>query len=49
MRPLCCRFMPEGLDENLPVIPVMGVDIIFYGENLADYFKVELGEKSILR
>lgn len=39
------RYMPESLDENPPVISVMGVDIIFYGENLADYFKVELGEK----
>lgn len=39
------RYMPESSDENPPVISVMGVDIIFYGENLADYFKAELGEK----
>lgn len=39
------RYMPEGLDENPPVISVMGVDIIFYGENLVEYFKVEFGEK----
>lgn len=39
------RYMPESSDENPPVISVMGVDIIFYGENLAEYFKVEFGEK----
>lgn len=39
------RYIPVYLDENPPVISVMGVDIIFYGENLAEYFKVEFGEK----
>lgn len=37
--------MPKTLDENPPVISVHGTDIIFYGENLEEYFKIEFGEK----
>ena len=39
------RYMPKTLDENPPVISVNGTDIIFYGENLEEYFKIEFGEK----
>lgn len=37
--------MPETVDDRPPVISVHGVDIIYYGENLEDYFEVEFGEK----
>lgn len=39
------RYMPKTLDENPPVISVHGVDIIYYGEDLEDYFEIEFGEK----
>lgn len=39
------RYMPIVLDENPPVISIHGIDIIYYGENLEDYFNVEFGKK----
>ena len=39
------RYMPIISSENPPVISVHGVDIIYYGEDLEDYFKIEFGEK----
>lgn len=39
------RYMPETVDENPPVISVHGIDIIYYGEDLEDYLKVEFGGK----
>lgn len=39
------RYMPVTGEENPPVLSVHGTDIIYYGENLSDYLKVESGEK----
>ncbi|SHN05782.1 hypothetical protein SAMN02746066_04648 [Anaerosporobacter mobilis DSM 15930] len=39
------RYMPINYSENPPIISVHGVDIIYFGENLGDYFNVEFGEK----
>lgn len=39
------RYMPEISDDRPPVISVHGVDIIYYGEDLEDYFEIEFGEK----
>lgn len=37
--------MPIVLDENPPVISVHNIDLIYYGENLDDYFDIEFGKK----
>lgn len=39
------RYMPIILNNNPPIISIHGVDIIYYGKNVEDYFKVEFGEK----
>lgn len=39
------RYVPMGLNQDPPVISVCGTDIIYYGKNLDDYFKIEFGEK----
>lgn len=40
------RYMPMVLVENPPIISVHGIDIIYYGNNLEDYIKIEFGGKS---
>ncbi|BDU49486.1 hypothetical protein [Haliovirga abyssi] len=41
------RYIPiEPYEENNPIISVYQTDIIFYGENLFDYFKIEFGKKN---
>lgn len=40
------RYMPMLLDEQLPVVSIHNMDIIYYGENLEDYFQVEFGKKN---
>jgi len=39
------RYMPMIEAENPPVLSVYGTDIIYYGENLSNYFDIEFGEK----
>lgn len=39
------RYMPIIFNENPPIISVHGVDIIYYGADIQDYFKVEFGKK----
>ncbi len=39
------RYMPIIQDNNPPIISIHNIDIIYYGENLKDYFKIEFGEK----
>lgn len=39
------RYIPIIPEDNPPIISIHGVDIIYYGENLEDYFKVEFGGK----
>ena len=39
------RYMPMIEAENPPVLSVHGTDVIYYGENLSDYFDIEFGEK----
>jgi len=39
------RYIPMLSDEELPIISIHGADIIYYGENLEEYFKVEFGDK----
>lgn len=39
------RYMPQLEEENPPVVSIHGADIIYMGENLEDYFKVEFREK----
>lgn len=38
------RYMPI-IDDNPPIISIHDIDIIYYGENLEDYFNVEFGGK----
>lgn len=40
------RYMPMVLDKNPPIISIHDIDIIYYGENLEDYFKIEFGMKA---
>ncbi len=40
------RYIPMVLDENPPVISIHDIDIIYYGENLEDYFNIEFGKKT---
>ena len=37
------RYMPMILEENPPIISIHGIDIIYYGKNLEDYFNIEFG------
>lgn len=37
------RYMPVILDDNPPIISAYGTDIIYYGENLENYFLIEFG------
>lgn len=39
------RYMPMFDNENPPIISVHGADVIYYGEDLQDFFKIEFGEK----
>jgi len=39
------RYIPVTGEEDPPVLSVHGADVIYYGENLLDYLKVEFGEK----
>lgn len=39
------RYMPSISNVNPPIISVHGVDIIYYGKDIEEYFKVEFGEK----
>ncbi len=40
------RYIPMVLDENPPVLSIHDIDIIYYGENLEDYFNIEFGKKT---
>ncbi len=40
------RYVPINCGENPPVISVHGVDVIYYGKDIQDYFEVEFGEKN---
>ena len=40
------RYIPMlEVDKNPPIISIHGVDIIYYGKNLEDYFDIEFGNK----
>lgn len=39
------RYMPMIPAENPPILSVCGVDIIYYGENLENYFEIEFGKR----
>ena len=40
------RYIPMLIDTtNIPIISIHGIDVIYYGENLEDYFNVEFGSK----
>ena len=38
------RYMPEIMNGDVPIISIHGVDIIYYGCNLEEYFLIEFGE-----
>lgn len=40
------RYIPMISDNDPPVFSICGTDIIYYGENLEDYFNIEFGTKS---
>jgi hypothetical protein len=41
------RYIPFIVNEiEIPVLSVMGSDIIYYGENLIDYLEIEFGYKT---
>lgn len=39
------RYIPMIIEDNPPIISIHDIDIIYYGQNLEDYFKVEFGGK----
>lgn len=39
------RYIPMIPEDNPPIISIHNIDIIYYGQNLEDYFKVEFGVK----
>lgn len=39
------RYIPMIPEDNPPIISIHDIDIIYYGQNLEDYFKVEFGGK----
>lgn len=39
------RYIPMIPEDNPPIISIHDIDIIYYGRNLEDYFKVEFGVK----
>lgn len=39
------RYMPMFFDDNPPIVSVHEIDIIYYGEDLEDYFEIEFGRK----
>ncbi|MGB8455550.1 MAG: hypothetical protein WCD89_24925 [Anaerocolumna sp.] len=39
------RYMPMISENYPPIISVHGVDIIYYGKDIEDYFEVEFGNK----
>ncbi len=39
------RYMPLCSLENYPVLSVHGVDVIYYGGNLEEYFNIEFGDQ----
>lgn len=43
------RYMPEMNIKNAPIFSIHDTDIIYYGENLFSYFKIEFGEKKANR
>lgn len=40
------RYIPMLTENNLPIISVHGVDIIYYGKDIEDYFEIEFGNKN---
>jgi hypothetical protein len=40
------RYIPE-LYNDPPVISISGVDVVYYGKNLKDYFNVEFGRRKL--
>ena len=39
------RYMPMSVSDNPPIISVHEIDVIYYGKDLLDYFKIEFGNK----
>lgn len=39
------RYMPIINVNDPPIISIHGVDVIYYGENLENYFEIEFGNK----
>ncbi len=39
------RYIPIIPDKNPPVISIHGLDIVYYGRNLENYFEIEFGNK----
>ena len=40
------RYVVSGERETSPVLSICGLDIIYYGENLNQYFEIEFNKKS---
>lgn len=41
----CHRFIPTGAMKEYPVLSINGGDVIYYGENLKNYFEIEFGDR----
>ena len=39
------RYMPMDVSDNPPILSVYGADVIYYGEDLEDYFQIQFGSK----
>lgn len=39
------RYMPIVEGENIPIFSIYGIDLIYYGGNIEEYFEIEFGDK----
>ena len=41
------RFLPSYKNQEMPILSVVDLDIIYYGKDLYDYFEIEFGNREL--
>ena len=41
------RFLPSYENQEMPILSVVDLDIIYYGKDLYDYFEIEFGNRKL--
>ena len=41
------RFLPSYENQEMPILSVVDLDIIYYGKDLYDYFEIEFGNREL--